>query len=216
MVYAGTSPTAPHAKRSLRFQLRAHRASRPLAERDAAATALAERVLALPELAEAPVRAACYVSTPEEPGTGPLLAALRQAGHTVLLPVLRDDMDLDWSVYEPASLETRSRGIQEPTGKPLGIGAPAEVAVIICPGLAAAADGSRLGRGGGSYDRALARASGSVLRVVLLYDDEVLPAVPTGDHDQPVHVIVTATRTLRTAAGARDRPVPGAASECPS
>jgi 5-formyltetrahydrofolate cyclo-ligase len=33
---------------------------------------------------------------------------------------------------------------------------------------------------------------------VLLYDDEVLDAVPTDDHDQRVHLIVTPRRTIRT------------------
>jgi 5-formyltetrahydrofolate cyclo-ligase len=65
---------------------------------------------------------------------------------------------------------------------------------MVCPGLAADRSGGRLGRGGGSYDRALARTRAR--RVLLLHDGEVLDSVPAQPHDQPVDVIVTPTRTL--------------------
>ncbi len=56
------------------------------------------------------------------------------------------------------------------------------------PALAVDARGYRLGRGGGSYDRALARVSGQVPTIALLYDDELLPTVPTEAHDQRVRL----------------------------
>jgi 5-formyltetrahydrofolate cyclo-ligase len=55
-------------------------------------------------------------------------------------------------------------------------------------------DGNRLGRGGGSYDRALARATG--LTVALLHDDEVVEAVPHEAHDVPVRAVATLTGGL--------------------
>jgi 5-formyltetrahydrofolate cyclo-ligase len=143
------------------------------------------------------------VSTPEEPGTRPLLDALAARGCTVLLPLLQADFDLRWAVYEPGALRGARFGISEPTGAPLGVYAIDDASVVICPGLAADEQGHRLGRGGGSYDRVLSRLDGSVLRVVLLYDDEVLAAVPTGEHDAPVDLIVTPRRTLQVR-GARD------------
>ena len=47
--------------------------------------------------------------------------------------------------------------------------------------------GVRLGRGGGSYDRALARATGLV--VALLHDGELLDRLPREPHDLPVHAV---------------------------
>ena len=44
----------------------------------------------------------------------------------------------------------------------------------------------RLGRGGGSYDRALARVPVGTFTCVLLYDGEVGVDVPAEDHDRPV------------------------------
>jgi 5-formyltetrahydrofolate cyclo-ligase len=139
-----------------------------------------------------------YVSTPDEPGTEPLLSALSGRGCTVLLPVLQEDFDLEWGTYEPGALAPGRFGISEPTGEPRGAQAIGAAAVVICPGLAADLQGHRLGRGGGSYDRTLSRLAPSVLRMVLLYEEEVLEALPTDDHDQRVHLIVTPRRTIRT------------------
>jgi 5-formyltetrahydrofolate cyclo-ligase len=164
---------------------------------------LSERVSALPEITSA-TSVACYVSTPAEPGTGPLLAALSGRECTVMLPILRSDFDLSWAAYQPGALREARFGISEPTGEALGTEAVRDASVVICPGLAGDERGHRLGRGGGSYDRVLARLPGTVLRVVLLYDDEVLPAVPTDEHDEPVHALVTPHRTLRTSAARSD------------
>jgi 5-formyltetrahydrofolate cyclo-ligase len=184
------------AKRALRQRLMVNRAGRPAGERATAADALCARVLALPEV-EAASAIACYVATPEEPGTDPLLLALSARGCSVLLPVLQPDFDLSWAAFEPGALRSGRLGIREPTGTPLGREAVQGVSVVVCPALAADELGRRLGRGGGSYDRALVGLPSGVLRVVLVYDDEVLPAVPVDRHDEPVHVIVTPTRTVR-------------------
>ena len=96
-----------------------------------------------------------------EPGTGLLLDALHAAGKRVLLPVLRADNDLDWAVYT-GELVPASRGLLEPAGPLLGVTAIADADVVLVPGLAASAGGNRLGRGGGSYDRALARVGEGV------------------------------------------------------
>lgn len=63
--------------------------------------------------------------------------------------------------------------------------------------------GTRLGRGGGSYDRVLARlaaAGADPALIVLLYDDEVVALVPEEPHDHPVDAVVTpaGARRLRT------------------
>jgi 5-formyltetrahydrofolate cyclo-ligase len=139
-----------------------------------------------------------YVSMPGEPGTQPLLAALSARGTRVLLPLLQVDFDLGWATYEPGALASARFGISEPTGVPLGLNAINDASLVICPGLAGDAQGHRLGRGGGSYDRVLSRVDRSVRRVMLLYDDEVLDAVPTDAHDERVHLIATPTRSVWT------------------
>ncbi len=175
-------------KQALRSEIATRRRARPLAERVAAADALATRVLALPELVGARTVTA-YDSYPSEPGTGPLRVALRGRGIRVLLPVLRADNDLDW-------VDDGAEPDLAPGPDPDLDGALA-ADVVVCPAVAATAAGARLGRGGGSYDRVLGRVRPPTVVVALLHDDEVLDAVPVEPHDRSVDIVVTPTRTLR-------------------
>ncbi|MEV6357107.1 5-formyltetrahydrofolate cyclo-ligase [Streptomyces hydrogenans] len=181
-------------KALLRRRLLDARAALPPEALARTAEALAGHGLALPELAGAETVAA-YVSVGREPGTRALLDALRARGTRVLLPVLLPDNDLDWAVYEgPESLARAGRGLLEPTGPRLGPDAVCAAGAVLLPGLAVDARGMRLGRGGGSYDRVLARlarAGKDPALVVLLYADEVVARVPEEPHDHPVHAVVT-------------------------
>lgn len=187
---------AESAKSALRSRLLAARSGRPPPRRQRAADLLPDQVLALPEV-QAAATVAAYSSLPSEPGTGRLLEALYARGVTVLLPVLQADRGLDWVVHEPGRGRLNRQGTSEPAAPMLGSQALTSASVVICPGVAGDRQGHRLGRGGGSYDRALASLDHSELRCLLLYDDEVLDAVPTTAHDQPVDVLVTPTRHLR-------------------
>jgi 5-formyltetrahydrofolate cyclo-ligase len=168
------------------------------------AEALAARALELPELAHARTVAA-YVSVGSEPGTLALLDALRARGVSVLLPVLMTDNDLDWGAYagEKSLVRVQHGGkmaLLEPAGERLGPEAVQGADVVLLPGLAVDARGMRLGRGGGSYDRVLARlerAGADPALVVLLYDAEVVERVPEEPHDRPVHAVVTPSGVRR-------------------
>lgn len=174
------------AKIAIRDQLLTTRRRRPLLEVTEAARDLAAHLLALPEVRRAATVAA-YVSVGGEPGTGPLLDGLRAAGKRVIVPVLQPDNDLDWAVYvSPDDLVSAGRGLLEPGGARLGPDAIATADVVLVPGLAASRQGARLGRGGGSYDRALGRVPVGTFTCVLLYDEEVGVDVPVEPHDRPV------------------------------
>jgi 5-formyltetrahydrofolate cyclo-ligase len=186
------------AKAALRRRvLDARRRLRP-GDLGSAARALRDVLLATPEVSRARVVAA-YVSVGREPGTGPLLDALLERGTEVLLPVMLPDGDLDWAVHEgDAALTEASRGLLEPTGPPLGAGAVGGAAAMLVPGLAVDRRGVRLGRGGGSYDRALARLGGRAFTCVLLHDGEVLDLpVPRDRHDVPVLAAATPSGLVR-------------------
>ncbi|WP_444970981.1 5-formyltetrahydrofolate cyclo-ligase [Streptomyces sp. SAI-25] len=191
---SGKGPVQVPEKASLRRELLAARALLSTEDVTAAATALASRALALPELADARTVAA-YVSVGREPGTRALLDALRERGVRVLLPVLLADNDLDWAVYGGAEhLLPAGRGLLEPDGDRLGPAAVVEADAVLLPGLAVDGAGMRLGRGGGSYDRVLARISAAgadPALIVLLYADEVVARVPVEPHDHPVDAVVT-------------------------
>ncbi|WP_405018943.1 5-formyltetrahydrofolate cyclo-ligase [Kitasatospora sp. NBC_00070] len=179
-------------KAGLRSRLLAERRELSPERREHAAARLATHA---GSLARAGQTVAAYVSVGAEPGTRPLLDALRAGGVRVLLPVLLADNDLDWAEYRgPESLAPAARGLLEPTGPRLGPDAVCEAALVLLPGLAVDRLGIRLGRGGGSYDRVLARLTrrrAEPLLATLLYDTELLDTVPAEPHDLPVHAAVT-------------------------
>ncbi|MBY8345893.1 5-formyltetrahydrofolate cyclo-ligase [Streptomyces spinosirectus] len=200
--------TAEPDKRTLRQQLLAVRSRLTADDVEVAAAALAECALRLPELARARTVAA-YVSVGAEPGTLALLDALHARGARVLLPALLPDNDLDWGAYDgKGSLARVQHGgkmaLFEPSGERLGPDAVTGADVVLLPGLAVDARGMRLGRGGGSYDRVLARLERAHVHpvlVVLLYDSEVIGRVPEEGHDRPVHAVVTPSGVRRFGTG---------------
>ena len=138
---------------------------------------------------------AAYASVPGEPATLDLIERLRRAGAPVLLPVLSGEPDWAWYTG-PSELAPGPRGIPRPTGPALGAEALGLADWIWLPGLAGTPTGHRLGTGGGWYDRALAWAGASARLGLLLFDDEVLDAVPTDPWDRDVHVLVTERRRV--------------------
>jgi 5-formyltetrahydrofolate cyclo-ligase len=190
-------------KTALRDRLVTARRRHPLAAARDDAEALAASVLATPEVRRAATVAA-YVSLGNEPGTGVLVDRLRALGRRVILPVLRPDDDLDWAVYEgPDRLAPATRGLLEPVAPRLGLEAVATADVVLCPALAVDRSGMRLGRGGGSYDRALARVPVATFVCALLYAEEILDQVPAQPHDRPVTAAATpeGVTRFRSAAG---------------
>ncbi|WP_237537007.1 5-formyltetrahydrofolate cyclo-ligase [Streptomyces sp. SID5785] len=195
-------------KQTLRRELLAVRKALPMSDVQKTEAVLAQRAFELDALAGARTVAA-YVSVGGEPGTGALLDALRARGTRVLLPVLLADNDLDWGLYEGAGSLARVQHagrmtLLEPSGPRLGPDAVLEADTVLLPGLAVGADGTRLGRGGGSYDRVLARLEAADTHpclVVLLHDHEVLAEVPAEPHDKAVDAVVTPS-------GARRFPLP--------
>ena len=178
-------------KLALRDQLVTGRGRRSLLEVSESARALADHLMATPEVRRAATVAA-YVSIGTEPGTGPLLDALVASGRRVILPVVLPDLDLDWAVYDgQGGLARARRGLLEPTGERLGVDAVATADVVLTPGLAVDRTGMRLGQGGGCYDRALGRVPVGTFTCTLLYADELLDAVPAATHDRPVTAVAT-------------------------
>ena len=195
------SPIPPTAKTALRDQLLTARHRRPLIEVGSAGAAIAEHLLALPEVQRA-ASVAAYVSVGQEPGTGLLLDALQTAGKPVILPLTRRDpgghLDLDWAHYQgPGSLAPARYGLLEPTTPPLGVEAIATPEAVLVPGMAVSAAGYRIGKGAGCYDRALARVPPGTFTCAVLYDDEVGRDVPVEPHDLPVAAAVTPTGVVR-------------------
>ncbi|HEX2314881.1 MAG TPA: 5-formyltetrahydrofolate cyclo-ligase [Thermomonospora sp.] len=201
------------SKPNLRRRLLTARSALGADARAAAGRAIRDTLLDLPEL-EMAASVAGYVSFGAEPETRGLLFALWKRGTYVLLPRLLPDGDLDWASYEgPESLAptsfARSRrasdapaavapstGPLEPTEPSRGPEAIKAADVVLVPAVAVDRTGMRLGRGGGSYDRALARVGPGILTIGLVYDDELLDVLPSEPHDQRLRAVVTPSRGL--------------------
>lgn len=149
------------------------------------ATALAAHVPAL--LGELGLRPGAvvtsYASVVGEPPTAAVNAVLEAHGIRVLLPITLPDLDLDW--HDAA----------DPALTPLGTGAVALADLVLAPGLAVDRTGTRMGQGGGCYDRALARCRPGTPTVVLLHPGELVtdePPLPREPHDRGVDAVLTA------------------------
>lgn len=197
MRHDGPVPIAGDKAR-MRAEVRARRQARTDDERHAAAAALAAH---LGRLAPEPTTITLYLSMPTEPGTDALVEAALSAGHVVLLPRITG-RDLAWVPFERGTdLERGSLGIREPVGPPVTADRLATVGLMLLPGLSVDRAGRRLGQGGGFYDRVLddvpLHADGGPMRVIVLFDDEVVDDVPADERDRPVDAALTPSRVVR-------------------
>lgn len=168
----------------------------------AEASGIARQIRALASSMGGVALPALFVPTPLEPDMSLALGLFERA----LLPVLLDEAGAPlgaprWGLWEAGrALVTLGRPPAQPDGEARGAESLKEADLIVIPALAASADGTRLGQGGGWYDRALMHRSPGVPVVAAIFDDEVLEAgiIPAEPHDVPVDAIVTPTRTITT------------------
>ena len=166
----------------------------------AEAEGIAHQVRALASSMGGVTLPALFVPTPLEPDMSLALGLFDR----VLLPVLLDEAGAPlggprWGLWEAGrALVTLGRPPAQPDGEARGAESLKEADLIIIPALAASADGTRLGQGGGWYDRALTHRSPGTPVVAAIFDDEVMEAglIPAEPHDIPVDGIVTPTRTM--------------------
>ena len=175
----------------------------PIPMRDRAeAEGLARQIRALASSMGGVTLPALFVPTPLEPDMSLGLGLFERA----LLPILLDEAGTPlgaprWGLWEAGqALVTRGRPPAQPDGEVLGAESLKEADLIIIPALAASVDGTRLGQGGGWYDRALVHRCPGTPVVAAIFDDEVLEAgvIPAEPHDVPVDALVTPTRTIVT------------------
>ncbi|MEE6281406.1 5-formyltetrahydrofolate cyclo-ligase [Georgenia sp. MJ170] len=182
-------------KQALRSAVRDYRSSRSARQRHEAADAFAEHGVE----AVGDVRCvAAYVSNTTEPDTGPLLDALHARGITVLLPMLGPGLARDWGEYRgSADLDLRAPGRPpEPSGPPLGKDALGMAEAIIAPALAVDREGTRLGQGGGWYDRALLTRRADIPVFAMVHAAELVEEqlLPWEEHDVRVDAVITEER----------------------
>ena len=147
--------SAREEKKRLRAQLLAHRAALSPEERAAMDASITRAVLAQPEY-QAARTVFCYVSVAPEPDTRAILADILSSGKTLLVPRCGKNGQMDAvAIQDLCQLISGAYGLPEPPPQ-LPAADPSTIDLALVPALAAGENGSRLGRGGGYYDRFLA------------------------------------------------------------
>jgi 5-formyltetrahydrofolate cyclo-ligase len=178
-------------KTALRSALRQQRRSLSSAAQGAAAQALTQSVLSLPNWTGAQ-RIALYLARDGEIDTSALVSMARAASKQLFLPVLTADNSLSFARWNTADTPSTNRyNIPEP---PTGAAQypVADLDIIFLPVVGWDAQGGRLGMGGGYYDRALSGIAGPVL-VGLAHDSQRTERIPKESWDIVMDYIATDT-----------------------
>ncbi len=135
-----------------------------------------------------------YVSFDKEVDTIPIIKDALSKAKTLCVPKVdwknlsmkpvqifnNDDIDFSTKIPHPLSDAEVS---------------PADIELIVVPGIAFDRNFNRLGRGKGFYDRFLPLCNGT--KIALAFDFQVLDTIPVNENDVPVDIIITETEILR-------------------
>ncbi len=142
----------------------------------------------------------CYVSVREEVDTRSLLRRILRSGRRLSVPVALPDGKLIACRVRNLEKDLKTIGlfgIPHPSVARRRQVKPADLDLVILPGVAFDAEGYRLGRGKGYFDRYLEKLPGDVWRVALAFETQIVAQVPHEPHDQKVCRVVTEKRVLR-------------------
>lgn len=193
---------------STRAELRQHfkqqRRSIGTAVRAQATLAINQHLIAYFEQAErwpAGATVAAYMATKDEVDLHTWLAAHIAAGGSASLPRIQSSNAMTFHRYLPTTgLEPNQYGISEPTITSPRV-ADADIDVVLVPLLAFDEAGTRLGMGGGYYDRYLPRLRNDANIIGIAFACQQSPApLPKADWDIPLHAVVTENGMLELAA----------------
>lgn len=195
MRISASMPDAEQAEQAEKAELRraclALRRRMPADEKRRADASIVRQIAALPAFCRA---SAVFLYAPlwDEPD----LLALCAADRRFAFPVCTPGGLLVFRFAAPSDLQPGAYGISEPGGDRPIAAADADT-VCLVPGLAFAADGTRLGRGGGYYDRFLAGFPGT--SVGICYANLCFSALPHVPHDRRVNLTVNEREVINHA-----------------
>ena len=153
----------------------------------AASESVRQSIPSLPRWQDARVVAA-YAALSGEPDLRPLDWIGEK---TVLLPRVDGEELVFHAVSDASQLKPGAFGVMEPDPEQCPAFDPREAEIIFVPGLAFTAEGQRLGRGRGFYDRLLAALPPEILRVGVCFPEQIASDIPQEPHDEEVDVVLS-------------------------
>jgi 5-formyltetrahydrofolate cyclo-ligase len=166
-------------------------------ERTAAAAEICRRIVELPEW-DAARTVGLYAAQATEPDLGRLLEA---GGKKFCFPRVCGETLEFYRCESMAALRAGRWGLLEPDPEVCEMTPVSEIDLIAIPGMAFTQGGGRLGRGGGYYDRFLARAHPHTVKMGVCFHSQVVTVLPLEAHDHEVAVLVTEARIIRCGKG---------------
>ena len=189
-----------NSKGAVRTQMRRLREGLAPADREERSGRIAERLRRLEAFWRAR-RVLFYAADGGEVETLPLLERWIEGGRKVILPRVEGETMILVEVDGLKDLAPGYRGLLEPRSDRGRVVPWEEVEVALVPGLAFDLEGNRLGRGGGHYDRTLARIGSKVFKIGLAFDFQVVDRLPVEARDVPVDCVVTESRMIEAGGG---------------
>ncbi len=181
-------------KRRLRAEMLSRRDAQ--ADKDAVSRRILERVFSLPAY-QAARTVLFYVDVRSEVRTRSGLSEALEAGKRLAVPFCAGrELELFW-LRDLNELGCGRFGIQEPAPDLRNLPdrriLPAELDLLIVPGVAFDRCGGRMGHGFGFYDRLLCQIRPEIAKIGLGFECQIVPRVPTEPHDVPLDTVVTET-----------------------
>lgn len=180
--------TRQEEKQQLRGIVRRLEAALEPEYRARSSAAIARRLLAMPEYRQAGT-VFCFVSTPREIDTLPILTDALAAGKRLCVPLCTGPGLMEArQITSLSQLAPGAFGIPEPGPETPALPVDAiDFAVLPC--LSCNHAGQRLGRGGGYYDRFLSHYRGGT--VLVCRERLIRQEIPVEPHDYPVPWVLT-------------------------
>ena len=131
---------------------------------------------------------AAFCALRDEPTTEAVLKRWAQQGKRVAVPRVEGER-MRFFYYEPSKLVRGAFGIEEP-GEEAELCPPCAMDLMVVPGVAFTAEGDRLGRGKGYYDKYLSQSDFRAYTIGVGYAHQLMETLPAEEHDRPLDVVI--------------------------
>ncbi len=194
-----TPPELTDRKNAIRTAMRARLAALTDTQRSDGSAAVCARLVKSAEFARA-TTLMLYMPMRSEIDVLSIALEAFRLGKSVCVPRVETGRKamhaIETSTFDDESMGSDELGVRSPVA---GAQIPAEaIDLVIVPGVAFDTRGFRLGRGGGYYDRFLARLPRTTATVGVCFDFQFVDTVPTEPTDIAVQTIVSDRRRIET------------------